>query len=1026
MKQYSENTRVKIPAILHLCRLGYTYLSLAKVKWDKSTNIFTDIFRESLMRLNPGLSEHGAKIAYDELVVTLGFNDLGKCFYEMITGTLPVKYIDFDHFENNSFHVVTELPCENENESFRPDITLLINGMPLAFVEVKKPNNHEGILAERDRIDRRFANRKFRPFINISQILVFTNNMEYDEESLIPIQGSFYATTSYEKAKFNCFREEQDYADFQLADEDPSIENMILKDTNNVILKSSSQEFLTNKNPLSPANRILTSLFSKQRLRDLLLYGIAYVKDDRGGQKHIMRYPQFFATKAIENALEKGIKKGIIWHTQGSGKTALAYYNVRYLTEYYTCHHRIVPKFYFIVDRLDLLIQATQEFENRGLRVIQVQSKEDFRASIKQQRAISNDKGQSEITVVNIQKFSEESRVITSRNYDLHIQRIYFMDEVHRSYNPKGSFLANLLNSDKEAVFIGLTGTPLIGNGYKSRDIFGGYIHKYYYNSSIADGYTLKLIREEIETRYKIQLQDTMKAIQVLQQDIDRKQIYAHRRFAGPMLDYIMYDFQQSRISFNDDSIGAMVVCDSSEQARMMYSLFQEKYAVQGQPEINPVEELGLVALPQRPLASKTEGYTAALILHDEGTKEERKAKTNDFKKGYTDLLFVYNMLLTGFDAPRLKKLYLGRVIREHNLLQTLTRVNRPYGNFKYGYVVDFADISREFDKTNKAYFEELQNELGDELEHYSNLFKSTEEIEQEIEAIKENLFRFDTQNAEIFSQQINEISDRQEVLKIKKSLQNARELYNLIRMLGYYDLLEKLDFQKLGELLKETSRHLELLNLKKALENQIDTTNLLNVALEEVIFLFRKIRESELILADQLRTVLKRTREAMASNFDKEDPEFINLYEALRKIFDNHHLNEVTQEEIQQNITQLNRIYDEIKALNRRNQMLRAKYENDAKYARIHKRLKEKECKFQKETEINSILCELKEKADNFVLDNKNVLVNDIYFTQEIARMIIPSFKNHKINLDATAAKNICRYIATEYLNEYRGYYAC
>ncbi|WP_238149390.1 type I restriction enzyme subunit R domain-containing protein [Arsenophonus endosymbiont of Aleurodicus floccissimus] len=89
-----------------------------------------------------------------------------------------------------------------------------------------------------------------------------------------------------------------------------------------------------------------------------------------------------------------------------------------------------------------------------------------------------------------------------------------------------------------------------------------------------------------------------------------------------------------------------------------------------------------------------------------------------NFKVGSIDLLFVYNMLLTGFDAKSLKKLYLERVIRRHNLLQALTRVNLTYKDFRYGYVVDFADIRQEFDATNKAYFEELQSELGDEIEH--------------------------------------------------------------------------------------------------------------------------------------------------------------------------------------------------------------------------------------------------------------------------------------------------------------------
>ena len=208
---FNENTRVKIPAILHLCRLGYTYTSLRNVTRDKSTNIFTDIFEESILRINDPTPKHGdVKRLFEDVSLTLDNEDLGKAFYEMLTGTSGTRLIDFNDFNNNSFHVVTELTYKNGEDEFRPDITLLINGMPLAFIEVKKPNNQEGVLAERDRINRRFKNKKFRKFINISQFFLFSNNMEYDTESIEPIQGVFYASPSYKNASFNCFREEDD------------------------------------------------------------------------------------------------------------------------------------------------------------------------------------------------------------------------------------------------------------------------------------------------------------------------------------------------------------------------------------------------------------------------------------------------------------------------------------------------------------------------------------------------------------------------------------------------------------------------------------------------------------------------------------------------------------------------------------------------------------------------------------------------------------------------------------------------
>ena len=230
------------------------------------------------------------------------------------------------------------------------------------------------------------------------------------------------------------------------------------------------------------------------------------------------------------------------------------------------------------------------------------------------------------------------------------------------------------------------------------------------------------------------------------------------------MLDYIVQDFLSSRIRFSDHTIGGMVVCDSSEQARKLFEIFVSKY----NPDQKVFEKVAPYKIAAEP-SLEFDNYrnvnkkrlTASLILHDVGTKDDRKNEVTDFKTGKIDLLFVFNMLLTGFDAHRLKKLYIGRIVKDHNLLQTLTRVNRPYKKFRYGFVVDFADIRKEFDATNKAYFDELQGELGDEMQTYSNLFKTKAEIEAEIKDIKEKLWHYDLSNAELFSKQISQIEDR-------------------------------------------------------------------------------------------------------------------------------------------------------------------------------------------------------------------------------------------------------------------------
>ena len=1022
--KFNEDSRVKIPSIIHLVRLGYKYLSLKENEWDKETNIFKDIFTQSLTTINADLEEKDVNRVYEEVSELLEYEDMGKAFYERLTQNSGIKLIDFENFSNNTLNVVTELTYKNGEDEFRPDIILLINGMPLAFIEVKKPNNKDGILAEKERINRRFQNSKYKKFMNITQLMIFSNNMEYDENATDTLEGAFYATAS-KSPIFNYFREEEKLNLAELLSVfDDTVENTILKDNNLEVIKH-NPEFLTNKDPNTPTNRLSTSLLSPQRLAFMLRYSIAYVKGSSGTQKHIMRYPQLFATKAIEKKLDEGIKKGIIWHTQGSGKTALAFYSVQFLTDYFA-KKAVIPKFYFIVDRIDLLVQAKREFSSRGLIVNTVSSREEFSREIKKTTAIHNDRGENEITVVNIQKFADDPDVMAIKDYDIKIQRVYFLDEVHRSYNPKGSFLANLSTSDTNAIKIGLTGTPLLGDEYNSKILFGDYIHKYYYNASIADGYTLRLIREEIETSYKIQLQKILEELDVLKGEFSKKQIYAHHSFVEPMLEYIVDDCTKSRKMFADATMGAMVVCDSSEQAKKMSEIFDIKYAHKQQAN-NTLYNSQLVAEPLPSYGKKVkEDYevkSSALILHDVGTKQERKDKVESFKEGKIDILFVFNMLLTGFDAPRLKKLYLGRVIKNHNLLQTLTRVNRKYKKFKYGYVVDFADISKEFDATNKAYFDELQSELGSEMEHYSSLFKSREEIEEEIAQIKEVLFEFDTSNAELFSRQISEIQDIKKVQEIRKVLGDAKSLYNLIRLFGHFELLEKIDFNKLNLLYRETSNHLSLLNQRDAIEKGDESVNMLNFALEDILFKFTKISEEELLLADKLKDTLRKTREALSSNFDKKDPEFISLKEELERLFKSKNLNAVSQAEMSANIGTLKKIQKKINELNLRNERLKHKYNEDAKFARVHKRLMQDETLSKKQSLIHEALVDVKKETDEKVLNNSGILDNENYFTNLMMRTIIQTFKRaHKIEINPESTSYISSLVLREYMNEFNG----
>lgn len=992
---HNENSRVKIPALVHLTRLGYKYIKQKDCSgaYCPKTNIFKGILRDSINRLNGTvLTEANVDSLVEELAIKLNTDDLGRAFYKiLLSGFNSLQLIDLEDESRNSYHVVTELTYQNGEDEFRPDITLLVNGLPLAFIEVKKPNNRDGIIAEHTRMNKRFAKKVFRRFANITQIMVFSNNMEYDDNDVEPIEGAFYASSSYEKLFFNRFREEDPTIHSSVRPIDPDIEETILMDNNLVTIKG-TEEYALNIGEHTPTNRMLTSLFTQSRFNMFLKYGFAYVeRTDKNGiktlQKHVMRYPQFFATLAIEKKLDAGVKHGIIWHTQGSGKTALAFHNVRYLRDYFQRQGK-VAKFYFVVDRLDLLTQASEEFAARGLHVEKVNSKEDFIKNIKT-IGTSNNSGEDSITVVNIQKFTEES-VARKSDYDVDVQRIYFLDEAHRSYKLNGSFLANLMASDRDAVMIALTGTPLIGDGYNTKDVFGEYIHKYYYNRSIADGYTLKLIREGIKTEYRTKMQTILESLETEKGSLSKKDVYAHPKYVSALVEYIVEDFKHSRIALGDSTIGGMIVCDSSPQA------------VKIEEELDKYPEL-----------------THELILCDVEDKETRRGYQEDFKKGKIDLLVVYNMLLTGFDAPRLKKQYLGRVIREHNLLQTLTRVNRPYKTFRYGYVVDFADIRSEFDKTNKAYFEELQSELGDEFEKYRNIFKSQEEIEQDLKSIQDKLFLYATDNAELFSQQIIALDDKGELLSLRQALDTYKELLNIMKFFGYDELAKKFSMERLHAMLTEVNNRISIINLKQNMQKSEDMTELLNTALDQVEFHFRKVSESEMVIADQFRDILEKTRRELERSLDPKDPEYVSLLDELKRIFKKKNIEELTADEMKEHIQDLERIRKAAAQQNLRDQMLCSKYGNDAKYMRTHKRLKASPPPIGADSVIFNVLMGVKAAVDQKVLKNQRMMDNHAFFSQEIMPSIIQSCRKSGVKPTLDQVKFIDQCISTEYFAE-------
>jgi type I restriction enzyme, R subunit len=923
---HNEDSRVKLPALLHFKRLGYEYQSKKKSNIDPRNNIFVDVFSDSIKKINNKDFNEDSILALIKDIYTLTDNsrDKGKSFYERLTEYNAVKLIDLKNPHNNDFRVVTELTFANEREEFRPDITILINGIPLAFIEVKKPNNEKGIQAEFNRMEYRLKVSEFNHFFNQFQVLAFTNNQPYDDESRIKLQGSFYTAPNGKDTTYNHFREERELPVNGFLDK--SFIDSVLLDNSLMSIKDTA-EFDTNLNPESCANKFITSLFSIERLIYFIRYGIAYVDSPRDGlHKHIIRYPQYFAATALEEKLNQGMKRGIVWHTQGSGKTALAFFMSNVLRDYFQ-KKNIITKFYFVVDRLDLLHQASSEFSSRGMTIASINSKEAFAENIKSPVIVAPSSSEGRyletMNVVNIHKFSEDSTV--DLKVDKKIQRIYFLDEVHRGYKPRGTFLANLLGADKNGIFIGLTGTPILRAERRSTDLFHDYIHKYYYNKSVSDGYTLRIKKENIATEFRTDIREILKLKSGQKIPSARwEEITKQEAFVERLCQYIKDDFFLFRDDLiKDKTLGSMIVTSSSEQARLIQKWFEENSDLK-----------------------------TALVLYDE---ENNKDKQEEFRgkrnlengnkiESRYDGVVVYNMLLTGFDAPRLKRLYLLREIREHSLLQTLARVNRPYKDMKYGYIVDFVDITEEYEATNQRYLEELRKDILDlDVANDTNeIFIDVSKVKEQIKRLENILFKYKAsieRNLEAFEVQIQPLSES-ELKKIKDALGEYRDCYNELRM--SHEDVKDIPIDRINSAYREVTNRINLKAAERALEdNRSDITD---IDFTQLIIDFLKTGEIDLSFdfGNEVVDIIDKIKNGFSSNNDKNDRKFIDLQTEFKKIVWKFKNDSDTAQKVNSIIDELKALYVKIQILNSDNNGLIARYHGDDSCMRIHKRIVE------------------------------------------------------------------------------------
>lgn len=596
--------------------------------------------------------------------------------------------------------------------------------------------------------------------------------------------------------------------------------------------------------------------------------------------------------------------KGIIWHTQGSGKTALTYHLTKLIKDFFSPLNK-KTKFYFIVDRLDLLEQAKNEFLKRGLCVHEAENKEDLSQKLKSSSVFEGPQGNDEIIVVNIQKFkapNEEKahnedpsnsapKEIVSKtelqesiqnSHDL--QRVFIIDEAHRSYDPKGCFYANLIECDKTALKIALTGTPLLEDNAQdkaTRNTFGNYLHTYSYTESIKDRHTLKLQLEIIEKSYKEKLQKIYRLLQesVTIEDIEVKKetIFNDEKYINAMLFYIIKDLLNFRQLHDNERLKAMVVCFSSKQARLANCLFNE------------VQEKVLQENPNLRILRKLQ---SSLILHDE---QEVKEKIHSFKHEDTDIVFVFNMLLTGFDLPSLKRLHIHRELKDHNLLQALARVNRSYNNMSFGYLIDFVGIQENFDKTTDDYLKELNrfNQSGANSDsNIKDIFADRKTLEKDIKNAYNDLFNYPIDDIEGMTSAIVSMSKMDELLKVSQAINTLKERYNLIRTSNDEKILslkEKMDIEKISKISSMLHKKAKQLHALKNINEPKNPNDLM--ILEDLIALldfkieFKERKELRFKEQEEITNKQKQAKEILEKIPDKQDKEIQKISKELSKL---------------------------------------------------------------------------------------------------------------------------------------------
>jgi type I restriction enzyme R subunit len=704
---FDEVNESQFPAAELLAKLGWHYINREDAEKlrddDRRKVILTDIAKNALMRINDydgkKFSEADIAAKVDELENT-EFNGLidtcrevsGRIMPKLGGGTIKVfedgsyqdrsiRYFDFDNLDNNDYHFTVEYRVDGNEENLRADIILFINGIPIAEIENKKSS-----VGYKKAIDQlhRYQHREYAPkFYAFLQLLIAMDGM-----------NAVYGTANTPDEFFVSWREkdlglEKTKAKVEEILAQPLNSNVLTslkKDLNGYVREVSARKFL-------PQDELIYGMLRKDRVLDIIRNFVFY----DGLYKKVARYQQFFAVKKTLKQIETDDPKnpnrrkgGIIWHTQGSGKSLTMVLLVRALIEAIEN-----PRVIIVTDRIDLDKQIKETFDNGGLKkdIVRTVSGEDLLRRIK-------DKDDSVLTTI-IDKFNSAAN--RNRSFVDEDKNIFVLvDEAHRSQSGEANL--KMLQMIPNACYIAFTGTPLLKK-QKTENKFGEFIDKYTIDDALADKVIVPLIYEgrfialeqDAETinrkgeRVLGRLSEEQR--EKVQNNVEKNTL----RSAQTAIEEICFDISEHyETKFQNTGLKAQVVAPNKKAALEMQKWFERDGRINTALVIS--DENGEISSEEEEKLEIKE-YLDDIKFKYSSLKKYEDTIIDDFKFNSTgtEILIVVDKLLTGFDAPRNTVLYLAKPLKDHNLLQAIARVNRVYSNKNQklektaGFVIDYS-----------------------------------------------------------------------------------------------------------------------------------------------------------------------------------------------------------------------------------------------------------------------------------------------------------------------------------------------